>query len=573
MKSLNLTLSTLFSGILAISQITFDSKVFASELNSTNVVCSGDAKDILGQIPYKYCTSSEAQSGVTFEDEKQTRNSDRSIKYEFKAFNRLSAAATVEVYDSNKNLVDVQIIDGYRPPIGLSQSFGGLLFTIPQLQSKYPPSDFRRILKEQNISVTIPAGGYVTITKSSNIAIWYNSIKIAFDTALFSQDVAQLGKEFRSDFTEASTAKKFILGFAKEVGNQSIANIFTGSPTIQSAYSQDFLNKNVLAEVLVKFLKYSTAIEPDLSKNPISAAFIDIANETVDIGLTKALATISTGLALIVKVTTAAEGALYIQAQAINLANAIANGQKVTVTLTDSVKVAQPEPPFPLIGGVTTYVGIWKGEGLQDNGSRWSILITLIRGKGDSVIGTMEYPSLTCGGQLTLRRVNTQSIELAENLTYGKGRCVNRGTVTLQPISSNRLQYKWYYSDGKLGATGTVQKVAQSEPPKSTNISRRSNDSRVAIQSGAKSVNWMDANAISSNTVTRFVGRAEVVFSDGNKRTFYNNAFAVWGLGGIVIDDERLVIIPDNSNICVLQNPEALRYLSSYRAYTNIELI
>jgi len=54
----------------------------------------------------------------------------------------------------------------------------------------------------------------------------------------------------------------------------------------------------------------------------------------------------------------------------------------------------------------------------------------------NSNVGTMAYPSLACGGELTLRRINTQSIELSENLTY-MGRCINRGTVVLQPISSN----------------------------------------------------------------------------------------------------------------------------------------
>lgn len=79
-------------------------------------------------------------------------------------------------------------------------------------------------------------------------------------------------------------------------------------------------------------------------------------------------------------------------------------------------------------------MGVWKGEGAQNNGNRWSILLTLTPGESNSIVGTMVCPSLACGGELTLRRVNTQFIELTENLTY-VGTCINRGTVILQPTS------------------------------------------------------------------------------------------------------------------------------------------
>jgi hypothetical protein len=71
----------------------------------------------------------------------------------------------------------------------------------------------------------------------------------------------------------------------------------------------------------------------------------------------------------------------------------------------------------------------------------------------------MAYPSLACGGEVTLKRVSTQSIELFENLTY-VGTCVNGGTVVLQPDSSGTLKYQWFYSDGRQGATGSLQKIS-----------------------------------------------------------------------------------------------------------------
>jgi len=90
----------------------------------------------------------------------------------------------VEVYDSNKKIVDAQIIDGNKPPTGFLPNARALL-DVPAItiSTKYPLTDVRRNLKEQNISVTIPAGGYVTISKSSNIATWYNTTIFAFEVA------------------------------------------------------------------------------------------------------------------------------------------------------------------------------------------------------------------------------------------------------------------------------------------------------------------------------------------------------------------------------------------------------
>ncbi len=44
------------------------------------------------------------------------------------------------------------------------------------------------------------------------------------------------------------------------------------------------------------------------------------------------------------------------------------------------------------------YVGVWRGNGIQNNKNQWSILITLISGEVDSIVGTIAYPSLNCGG-------------------------------------------------------------------------------------------------------------------------------------------------------------------------------
>jgi hypothetical protein len=103
------------------------------------------------------------------------------------------------------------------------------------------------------------------------------------------------------------------------------------------------------------------------------------------------------------------------------------------------------------------YLGVWKGAGAQDNGSKWTILIALTPGKINSIAGTVAYPSLNCGGELTLKRSSFQALELAEKITYGD--CVDQGTMVLKLISIGKLQFNWFYPDGKAGAIGRLQKI------------------------------------------------------------------------------------------------------------------
>jgi hypothetical protein len=108
-----------------------------------------------------------------------------------------------------------------------------------------------------------------------------------------------------------------------------------------------------------------------------------------------------------------------------------------------------------------SYIGVWEGTGSQSSSS-WTISITLTPGTVNSVVGTIAYPSLSCGGTLTLHRIKTQSIELDERFTYGSNRCVP-GRVILQSSSDekNQLEYSWLFPDGRKGAAGSVRKIVE----------------------------------------------------------------------------------------------------------------
>lgn len=76
------------------------------------------------------------------------------------------------------------------------------------------------------------------------------------------------------------------------------------------------------------------------------------------------------------------------------------------------------------------YAGVWRGRGVQTNpSSEWSILIGLSGSQVGVVVGAIAYPSLACGGELTLLEVIPESLMLHETITYGS--CVDEGIITL----------------------------------------------------------------------------------------------------------------------------------------------
>ena len=293
-------------------------------LSNENVACTTEFKTLLGQTASAYCKSSQVDSGIIFDDIKVTKNADRSVKLELRMFNRGSAEGFVEVYDSNKKLQDIKIIDGNRPPTGLLQSGGELFTKVPaSLFSRYPLGDDRRNLQEQILDVTIPAGGYVQITKSSNFAVRYN-------TAMLLLEIYKLGQG-DPGFTKQASMRKFLVGFAKESSGEAGINIFKGEVNIQSIASMEFVDKNKLAEVFQRLVEYSVSIEKDPSKNPIFSAFSDVTLTTGNTGLERALDVIVPGLGTLSgNVTTAGDG-LNIAARAIDIENSIAADRKATI--------------------------------------------------------------------------------------------------------------------------------------------------------------------------------------------------------------------------------------------------
>ena len=98
-------------------------------------------------------------------------------------------------------------------------------------------------------------------------------------------------------------------------------------------------------------------------------------------------------------------------------------------------------------------VGNWEGVGRQDNNTTWTIRMKIMNHSY-----SIDYPSLQCGGNLTLLSQSGDRIEFREEINYGKTKCVNNGKVVIMRSDENSIKWLWYYPNGNHGADSILRK-------------------------------------------------------------------------------------------------------------------
>ncbi|MBZ2162121.1 SHOCT domain-containing protein [Alteromonas stellipolaris] len=89
-----------------------------------------------------------------------------------------------------------------------------------------------------------------------------------------------------------------------------------------------------------------------------------------------------------------------------------------------------------------SFLGSWAGVGYQSSGSKWTIKVVL--NEGDYRI---DYPSLACGGPLTLISKSTNKMVFRESITRGVGKCTDGGKLIISRINDNELKWVWFDSN------------------------------------------------------------------------------------------------------------------------------
>lgn len=130
-------------------------------------------------------------------------------------------------------------------------------------------------------------------------------------------------------------------------------------------------------------------------------------------------------------------------------------GACAVIALTGCTSLKYNYTPTKNVNLVTENIqGTWIGKAKQfNNNSTWSVNVNI-----ENNNYTVSYPSLSCGGVLTLLNSTKTQAKFRENITYGKSKCVDNGILILAIKSNNKADYKWYYKSGKFGASGLIQK-------------------------------------------------------------------------------------------------------------------
>lgn len=136
-------------------------------------------------------------------------------------------------------------------------------------------------------------------------------------------------------------------------------------------------------------------------------------------------------------------------------------------SVPDSAIAGGAATTAPADGGVTTtsaptapsgfgrLAGVWEGEGNQFSTDQdWTISMALQPGRAQRIAGIIAYPSLACGGELTLLEASGTQVQVREDITYGD--CIDNGSIVVRPASSGRLDWKYYLPDGTQDAASTL---------------------------------------------------------------------------------------------------------------------
>ena len=80
--------------------------------------------------------------------------------------------------------------------------------------------------------------------------------------------------------------------------------------------------------------------------------------------------------------------------------------------------------------------GTWEGAAYQrDIKSSWTMRLVA---EGDKY--SIEYPSLSCGGEWILVSKDSNRARFRERITYGKKQCVNNGNVFIERLNDSQIK-------------------------------------------------------------------------------------------------------------------------------------
>jgi len=177
----------------------------------------------------------------------------------------------------------------------------------------------------------------------------------------------------------------------------------------------------------------------------------------------------------------------------------------------------------------TDYVGNWIGAVKQPGAVAYSVEMNIRLDNENKLVGVSNYPELKCSGSLTLdnspKNSSISFFESKGNASY----CAATGKIKLTQNDDGSVNWQWFYSNGRLGATAKIIKTKVSarmaqllQPknmPKEVAKVKTKEPQKVAISQGPKK-----STKISTKTPIKVKQRKD------NKTALNVNSFTSKGL-------------------------------------------
>ena len=112
-----------------------------------------------------------------------------------------------------------------------------------------------------------------------------------------------------------------------------------------------------------------------------------------------------------------------------------------------------------------THNGIWRGVGIQTDGSNWGMEVTL-----GPTLGVVRYPSLRCGGRWRYGNETASSLSGVEAIDYGLENCIETGQIYLQSYQNDQIIFMWC---GEEDGVSALAVLTRSSAPITTNDAQR----------------------------------------------------------------------------------------------------
>lgn len=94
----------------------------------------------------------------------------------------------------------------------------------------------------------------------------------------------------------------------------------------------------------------------------------------------------------------------------------------------------------------TTVTGTWIGTAFQyDNRNHWPVTIVLHKALPGDVMGTIDYPSYQCGGNLIRQSYDDSAIVVTEAMVRLGNSCVDGATLRIRRVGAE-IDVQWIWA-------------------------------------------------------------------------------------------------------------------------------